>query len=157
MDGGINLFAYTNNDPVNKNDPFGLDEECSEECSDDAGRKCYCSEIKVIYILVQTSGAVGHTFLSTPKRKIGFYPKEEETIYVGDYYGKRQVPGETKNDSERPFDKEIPYTACPATQQALESSIDRNLQGPYQLGNRGAPNCVGWACQRVSDAGITPP
>jgi hypothetical protein len=153
LDGGINLFVYVKNDPVNKTDPLGLD----EECSDDAGRKCCCSEIKVIQIRVQTSDNVGHAFLSTHRRNIGFYPKKGQDIYVSDYFGKRKVPGEARNDSEHEWNKQVTYTACPETLQALESSIDSHSYGSYQLGNRGAPNCAGWACQRVSDAGITPP
>lgn len=49
------------------------------------------------------------------------------------------------------------FKACPESVDALRDSINRHLDDPYGLSNKNARNCIGWACERLEDAGYTPP
>ena len=51
----------------------------------------------------------------------------------------------------------LTYKTCPSTLQRLQDSIDAHMNDPFQVGNHRARNCAGWACERLADAGLTPP
>ena len=49
------------------------------------------------------------------------------------------------------------YKVCPSTLKKLQNSINMHSNDNYSLLNVFGNNCTGWACNRLSDAGLNPP
>ena len=124
---------------------------------DDAGRACCDEDKRTVQLRVET-GTIGHVFLQTPSRTVGFYPTDKASAFVGGLYGD-PVAGETRDDSLHPYDPKLTrsYRVCPETLKKLEASIDAHAGDFYSGLNNVTRNCAGWGCGRLSDAGITPP
>ncbi len=118
----------------------------------------YGSVVPLEWIRFNNTDSVGHAFFNTPSGTKGFYPAGRQTVF--DYFGgENKVPGETRDDSKHPFNREKTrsYKACPVTLKKLAESIKKHSSDEYQAGNRGARNCAGWACERLKDTGFNPP
>jgi hypothetical protein len=153
----VNLYRYCGNNSINRWDSWGL-EESGGQCTDDAGQKCCCKDIKSVQLLIDNSDVIGHAAIRTPNHTVGFYPLEEAS--EKDYFdGTNSVPGGTIEDAEHPFNEKLTrsYKACPDTVSLLELLMLKHGKDRYQIGNRGARNCAGWACARLQDAGFKPP
>jgi len=149
------LYSYALNNIIKWIDNIGL--APTSCCTDDAGRQCSCDQIKFIFLRVQ-GGSVGHVFIETPERIVGFYPANRWSVAPGDYYTGRNVKGKMKKDAGHLYDWYNRFKACPDTQKKLEESIEKHKNDNYQLGNRGkARNCAGWALERLQDAGFITP
>jgi hypothetical protein len=49
------------------------------------------------------------------------------------------------------------YRACPESVQKLDNEITGPDDTEYNFTNTGGRNCAGWACQKIKNAGFTPP
>lgn len=128
---------------------------------DDAGRACRADELQSIELRVETdvSRYVGHAYIKTPKRSVGFYTDVTDlglTDYLSPFAP--AVPGVTKDDAGRHYDRVTRFRVAPQTLRLLEESIDAHATEHYQLGNwQGGRNCATWTTDRLRDAGLTPP
>lgn len=103
----------------------------------------------------------GHLFLETPDGCFGWWPCDANAVnWVLDYFRGRSVPGEVSRTDEgwirdgqaREAGR---WTLAEDALERLRRSIAENQVGVYQLGNRaGGRNCVGWALERLRDAGV---
>ena len=148
--GGINLYGYVNGNPLNSLDPLGLCPCENGKVADDAGECCKESEMQTVTLFNWTHAIIPHTFIQTPTRTVGFYPKWRDFP---------SAPGQVNDDSNH--QRDLPgktYRACPQSLAKLQSSIDSHQGGLYDvLSGVGAYNCTSWACARLKDAGFTPP
>jgi RHS repeat-associated protein len=159
--GGVNLYGFVYNSPLSWIDLLGL-RHCpcganigEEIVVDDAGEECCNDEIQEVRLRMDVGDIVGHAFIVMPDGTgAGFYP--EEGAGGWDWFTNRTEPGSQVDDRNHPWHFERVYKVCPKTLSSLESSIDED-DGDYGLSNINAPNCVGWACGRLNDAGLTPP
>ncbi|RIK66665.1 MAG: hypothetical protein DCC65_08985 [Planctomycetota bacterium] len=129
---------------------------------DDAGRCCRRAELARVELRVSSDAIdfIGHAFVSTPARTVGFRTHHESDIGLVDYLSPfaKSRPGFLRDDSAAAFDYVVSYSACPETLRMLEESIDRHAHDPYQVGDwDGGFNCATWAQKRLRDAGLTPP
>jgi RHS repeat-associated protein len=186
-DGGVNLYGFVGNDGIGRSDFKGLyhDENMNEfvgpPCckgkngidwtKDNSGLTCCEDEIKIVKLNTDQEGlGMGHTWLDTPDGSYGHYPTREPDIPTAlDEFmnGKgKPVKGDTKTpdphqqkhnrDRTQPKSSVI-YRFCPDSYKKLLESIKKNLNVDWSVPNNPAPNCVGWACQRIKDAGANPP
>ena len=128
---------------------------------DDAGRSCPCGEIDRVELRVTTDGTtyIGHAFLCTPRRTIGFRT-EEADISAFDFINPfgTSLPGFVRDDTDHEYDRATVYRACPATLAAVEAAIDANAGAGYQIGGwDGGLNCATWATRCLRAAGLAPP
>lgn len=103
----------------------------------------------------------GHLFLETPDGCFGWWPCDISAVnWVLDYFRGRSVPGEVSRTDEGwirdgQAREAARWTLADDALERLRRSIAENQQGVYQLGNRaGGRNCVGWALERLRDAGV---
>lgn len=105
----------------------------------------------------------GHVFLQTPSGCYGWWPRDTGAVHwVLDYFRDRSVPGEVCPHEREWIRQGQARVVCSweARQEDLER-LDRSIHasgvGTYQLGNRGGGrNCVGWAMDRLHEAGLAP-
>jgi len=142
--GGINLYGYVLDNPTNSRDPLGL---C--QTTDDAGATCGCDKISVVTLSTDTDDFPPHSFITTKVGGWGFFPA---IPYAP------MSPGTVENNTSHHRNHYQVYRACPSTLSKLLRSISSHTGGWYD-GLNGPPgnNCTGWACNRLSDAGFTPP
>jgi len=155
----VNLYRYVGNNPLNGRDPLGLRrrEVGNGWCIDDAGRKCCCKDIKEITLFVDTTDIVGHGYVSGPNGTRGHHPVGEQKV-VDYFFPTASVPGTAQDDATGyARSHSETYDACPETVQKFNESIKQHGKDRYHAGNMTARNCIGWACERLSDAGISPP
>ena len=158
-EGGLNLYGFVGNDGLNESDVLGLKEDCCNgqkgvnEVIDDAGRKCCEDEIKTVEIRVRARKAyndTGHAYIHTPNHNRGLYAGS--SIWGGN--GK--VYTEADNAEYNP-ENSYSYRACPDSVQKLDNEITGPDDTEYNFTNIGGRNCAGWACQKIKNAGFTPP
>ena len=158
-EGGLNLYGFVGNDGLNESDVLGLKEDCCNgqkgvnEVIDDAGRKCCEDEIKTVEIRVRARKAyndTGHAYIHTPNHNRGLYAGS--SIWGGN--GK--VYTEADNAEYNP-ENSYSYRACPESVQKLDNEITGPDDTEYNFTNIGGRNCAGWACQKIKNAGFTPP
>ncbi|MFN7944703.1 MAG: hypothetical protein U0Z53_05085 [Blastocatellia bacterium] len=118
--------------------------------TDDAGRKCKKEEMELVKLWNWTGSGIPHTFIETPDRTVGFYPKWNRWP---------TSPRKIEDDSSHPRDKEPVriYKACPESLRILEQKIDDNASNLYNVTNGLGMNCTSFACRRLKEAGFTPP
>ncbi len=164
--GGNNLYRMSNNAPVNAVDWLGL--ACPEgEVMDDAGRCCCPNQMQVITLNVKVDGSSqvsGHAWLDVAPEDeesgsfghypaAGFFDKISSGTDDANRYGKTSK----RDDGLEPTAIKT-YRACDASRKKAMEEVDKRKDQPYSPGNKkGAPNCVGWACQILQDTGFQPP
>ena len=153
--GGAILYGFIGNQPTNYYDYLGLAVGDGCGCApdgnelvivaDDFGRECCEHLIETVnYNYRSYDGAdSGHAQITTPNGRFGWGPTEANpfTTQPGTLYDGGNLPNN------------ISYSACPESLSALEDGIHDNSEGDYNFLNIGAPNCSGWACDRITDAG----
>jgi hypothetical protein len=125
-----------------------------EWVTDDAGRRCCKDEVIEVILEIDMSG-IGHAgigFSDDPEHSYGWFPGFK--AFFDFIWG----PG-TFDDSKHVFDEKDSkrYVACSQTAEILRNSINRNKTGNFSVLNVNGLSCTGWACFRLSDAGLTPP
>ena len=159
--GGINLFGFISNRPVEWIDLLGL---MKNKVPDDFGAKCCESEMKTISIVYNpTVGSVedgsfkitsfGHAGLQTPTQTAGFSPTESASKE------NPNSPGSVHPEDPNGFSGKKDYRACPSSVDKLDKWIkDQKDKSPkYNAYNNGNRNCIGWACQGIKETGGKPP
>ena len=126
---------------------------------DSAGVECCNIDLKTIELRTDIAGpkdVVGHTFLSTPAGTVGYYPLTSKVKPHSYPTAAGATEGVAMDDSTRPFipKRTISYRLCPKSLKKLYNSIAAHGRGKFHAGNLPARNCVGWACQRLEDAGV---
>ncbi len=157
----------------------------AEKVADDAGRKCCPTELREVLLKVDTSTNSGHVWLDLPdefvqrtskKKKLpfveriqheyGFYPDHDIGGCAGLFQWLTATVvhgGKIGNDAGRLFDRSKSYKACPQTVDVLRQEIgydqirERSGGLRWQIANDDALNCAGWACWKLSQAGLPHP
>ena len=136
-------------------------ERADELVRDDARRTCPCSELVNVELRVMTDGReyIGHAFLHTPARTVGFRTDEED-IGLMDYLNPLAptYPGYIRDDTNMDYDYVTAFRACPETISRLERAIDERADWAYQVGDwSGGLNCSTWATTCLHAAGLPAP
>ena len=166
--GGINLYCFIMNSPIDYIDHLGMaccgeneydskiecciDNKIQAKVTDDAGRLCCPNVISKIYIRSQrgvTNDPIkwGHTFIEIDEKGYGFY--------IGNI---------VHDDTDEPYDDALTYeyNACPVTKVLIIQAIwdDKNphwLPPLYTPLNIIGYNCSGKACYWLEKGGIQAP
>jgi hypothetical protein len=175
--GGLNLYGFVGNDGVSSIDVLGLYEDeagnkyvgppcCKgkpgiEWITDDAGRRCCMDEIINVELRIE-DGIIGHVWLATDNGEFvrGLHPYPKGSSSAGEYVnGPSPKKGLTVNEKTRKASRVIKFKACPKSNDWLRDVMIMNGRHKFDLSNLDAEgrNCAGWACERLEDAGFTPP
>lgn len=121
--------------------------------------------VRLWRVPVFTPGAwPGHVFLETPSGCFGWWPRDTRDVHwFLDYFRRKTVAGEV-SAAEREWIRlgqarvVRSWEMSAEVLERLRRSIEGSAGGTYQLGNReGGRNCVGWALERLHEAGLTTP
>ena len=153
--GGLDLYAYVRDNPVDLTDFFGL---CpSGQSADDAGACCCACDMQTVKFLFRplkfSPFDSGHSQVMLPSGPSGFGPAGSGWQIL---YGPGVGPPYSDSPSETPRTAKS-YKVCPSTLKKLQNSINMHSNDNYSLLNVFGNNCTGWACDRLSDAGLNPP
>ena len=133
LEGGINLFVYTLNNPINFIDPKGLD---------------------VTVSLYPGAGGFGHLGIGVnTQNTMGFYPGPDASLFLTAIG--QPVPGEMRPDTRDP-EGTIVIPTTSAQDQAVQDFIDQRTQNPgnYDLNDR---NCATTVHDALNAGGINTP
>ncbi len=140
--GGVNLYGYVYNNPINRTDSLGL-------CTDDAGATCCCKDMVLVYLATDVDNFPPHFFIITPGAGWGLFPAISLTPFG---------PGTVEDNTQHHYTYLRKFKVCPSTFKKLASGIIAHMHDWYDFDNQGAGNnCTGWARLRLHNAGLPVP